>query len=64
MNPILFGLCCAGGAYSCAGTAVDASIFVDGENAAFRDAVYGAFGFASATSDASVSNFMCHNETS
>ena len=62
--PILFRLCSAGGAYSGAGSAVDASTCVDGIDVAFGNAVNGTFGFASATSDAVVRNFMCHNDTS
>lgn len=63
-NPILFRLCSTGGAYSGAGAAVDACIFVDGIDVAFGNAVNGTFGFACATSDAVAGNFMCHNDTS
>ena len=62
--PILFRLCSAGGAYSGARSAVDASTCVDGIDVAFGNAVNGTFGFACATSDAAVRNFMCHNDTS
>ena len=57
---ILFWLSCSCWANASARTTIDTFILVDGVDWAFRNTVYWTFWFASTTSDASISNYMCH----
>ena len=51
---------CLGGAYRCAGAAVDAGVGVDNVDVAFRDSAHGAFGEAGAASDTFVGDYVSH----
>lgn len=51
---------CLGGAYRCAGAAVDAGVGVDNVDFAFGYCFYGAFGEAGAASDTFVCNYVSH----
>lgn len=53
----------AGGAGSCTGTALDAGVRVDFElSISCRDSAYGALSFASSAANASITNYICHDE--
>ncbi len=51
---------CLGGAYRCAGAAVDAGVGVDVVDVTFRDSANGAFGEAGAASDTFVGDYVSH----
>ena len=51
---------CSNGARICAVAAADAFVSIDNVDIAFGNAGYGAFGCASAASDAIFSNLVCH----